>query len=155
MLAIRFRIAGKLRFLSHAETVKLFQRACVRAGMQLQYSQGYNPRPKMSLPLPRAVGVEPDEELLCLRLYRQPDQLSAVDYQSQVKAKLSAQLPDCCEVLSVSLAEPGSSFRPYLATYIVPVQQEYLNDRLRANIEHLLASESLKVRRASCVLRCA
>ena len=29
--AVRFRIGGALRFLSHAETMRLFQRACARA----------------------------------------------------------------------------------------------------------------------------
>jgi hypothetical protein len=69
-LVVKFKIGGSLRFLSHAETLRVLQRACVRAGINLQYSRGFNPRPKMSLPLPRPVGVESDDELLTLRAYK-------------------------------------------------------------------------------------
>ena len=64
---VKFGIKGNLRFLSHAETIRLFERACVRAGIKLVYSQGFNPHPKLSLPLPRTVGVESDDDLLYLR----------------------------------------------------------------------------------------
>ncbi|MBW7991664.1 MAG: DUF2344 domain-containing protein, partial [Planctomycetes bacterium] len=57
MLVIKFRIGGPLRFISHAQTLSVFQRACVRAGIEIRYSQGFNPRPRLSLPLPRPVGV--------------------------------------------------------------------------------------------------
>ncbi len=66
--AIRFRIGGALRFLSHAETARLWQRACTRAALPVRYSQGFNPHPRMSLPLPRPVGVAADEELLVVKL---------------------------------------------------------------------------------------
>ena len=72
LLAIRFKVEGTLRFLSHAETVRLLERACVRAGLRLRYSEGFNPHPKLSLPLPRPVGVESDEELLCLWVEQEP-----------------------------------------------------------------------------------
>ena len=70
LLVMKFRIGRSLRFLSHAETLSLFQRACVRAGIDLCYSQGFNPRPKLSLPLPRPVGVESDDELLAVRVLK-------------------------------------------------------------------------------------
>ncbi|MBN2271219.1 MAG: DUF2344 domain-containing protein, partial [Sedimentisphaerales bacterium] len=63
-MLLKFRIWGNLRFLSHAETMKVFQRACARAGLDVAHTEGFNPRPRLSLPLPRSVGVESDEELL-------------------------------------------------------------------------------------------
>ncbi len=71
LLAVRFKVEGSLRFLSHAETLRLLQRACVRAGLALRYSEGFNPHPKFSLPLPRPVGVESEDELLCLWVERE------------------------------------------------------------------------------------
>ena len=68
LLVIKFKIGGNLRFLSHAQTLMVFRRACIRAGIKIQYSQGFNPRPRLSLPLPRPVGVASDDELLCLRV---------------------------------------------------------------------------------------
>jgi radical SAM-linked protein len=144
---IKFKVAGKLRFLSHAEMLSVFQRACVRAGINVKYSEGFNPRPKMSLPLPRPVGVESDDELLYFRLSGAPDEQRAAEHQSRIKAELSAHLPEGCELLSVSLAEKGRSFQPCSVTYLLPVRTEYIDEKLKAAIAHLLASENLNIRR--------
>ena len=147
LLVIKFELRGSLRFLSHAETVKLFQRACVRAGIKMQYSRGFNPRPKMSLPLPRTVAVASDDDLLCLRVNRDLNEPPVTDYESRIKAGLSSQLPRDCELLSVEAAEANVSFQPTSATYILPVPPEYVNDKLKARVESLLASESLNLQR--------
>lgn len=142
-MLVKFKIWGNLRFLSHAETIKVFQRACIRAGIKIQYSQGFNPRPKLSLPLPRSVGVESDDELLCLRVEN-----SAESFDSeQFRAKLSAQLPEGCELLSVRLAEAKTSLGAGRATYVLAVQEDYLNEKLKTNINRLLESESINLQR--------
>jgi radical SAM-linked protein len=142
LLVIKFKIGGSLRFLSHAETVKLFQRACVRAGINMQYSRGFNPRPKLSLPLPRTVAVASDDDLLCLKINESTSNLCAT-----VKSKLSAQLPRGCELLSVEVTEANVSFQPTSATYILPLSAEYINRKVKDNVECVLASESLILQR--------
>jgi radical SAM-linked protein len=106
----------------------------------VSHSEGFNPRPKLSLPLPRPVGVEADEELLCLRVEGEVDEV-------RINSALAAQLPDGCDLISVNIAEPGTSFQPRSATYVLPARQEYLNEKTQATTERLLASESLHVRR--------
>ena len=143
-----------MRFLSHAETVKVFQRACVRAGIKTAYSQGFNPRLKLSLPLPRSVGVESDDDLLCLRIHREPSPVPhnpneprATSYESRIMAGLSSQLPDGCELLTVTMAETKISFQPSEATYMLAVRREYLNENLKDKIKRLLASANLNIQR--------
>ena len=147
LVLIRFKIGGSVRFLSHAETLKVFQRACVRAGMNIQYTQGFNPRPRLSLPLPRPVGVASKDDLLCVRMVRDPSESRTADCESRIQARLSEQLPEGFELLSVSVAEAGSSFQPRSAIYVLPVCREYLTDALQARIKHVLESESLKLDR--------
>lgn len=147
LLVTRFKIRGALRFLSHAEMLRVFQRACVRAGISVHYSQGFNPRPKISLPLPRPVGVEADDELLCIQITADPDEPRAAGHESQIKTELSAQLPEGCELISVSTAQSGRAFQPCSATYVFTVQPDCLNEGTRARIELLLASESLNIQR--------
>ena len=154
LLAVRFKVEGNLRFLSHAETLRLLQRACVRAGLALRYSEGFNPHPKLSLPLPRPVGVESDEELLCLWVEREPlpgaeldDETAGIDQQSRIMAALARQLPEGCTLLSVSAPETGASFHPRSATYVLPVKQAYFSEALKATAECLLASDHLPLRR--------
>ena len=141
---VKFKIRGNLRLLSHAETAKVFQRACVRAGIKIRYSQGFNPRQKLSLPLPRPVGVESDDDLLCLRVEALAESFDA----ERFKAGLSEQLPDGCELLSVRVAERKGSLQPEGATYVLPlIEDSRSNSRLRANIDRLLASETVNIQR--------
>jgi len=147
LLAVKFKIGGSLRFLSHAETLRVFQRACARAGIRVCYSEGFNPRPKLSLPLPRPVGVESDDELLCLRVEHDPAQAFSEADALRIKTELAAQLPEGCELLSVKIARAGISFQPRSATYILPVSPKDLDERLQTTVEQQLASETLPVRR--------
>lgn len=147
LLLVRFKIGGRLRFLSHAETLRVFQRACARAEVNIQHTQGFNPHPRLSLPLPRSVGVESDDELLCARVVCTPNELCNADYQTQIKARLSGQLPECFELLSVSIAKADISFVPSSATYVLPVRSQYLTSDLKARIKQVLASESLRLER--------
>lgn len=153
---IQFKVWGALRYLSHAEMLRLFQRACVRAGINVRYSQGFNPRPRLSLPLPRPVGVESDDEVLSLRVNKDNARRGLPHYYQaggkspalqKIESKLSAQLPEGCELLSVNVAESAASIQPRSAIYFLPVRPEYLNDALRVKINRLLSSESLTVRR--------
>ena len=146
-MLVKFRIRQNLRFLSHAEMVNVFQRACVRAGIDVQYSRGFNPRPRLSLPLPKTLGIESEDELLCLRVNRDPNEPQVTDYELRIKARLCEQLPAGCELLSVSIVEANRSFRPCSAAYVFTVKPEYQNENLRARIESLLASESLVLTR--------
>ncbi len=154
-MLVKFRVRGVLRFVSHAEMLKVFQRACARAGIEIQHSQGFNPHPKLSLPLPRPVGVESDDELLCVHVHKSKvaqehkdtDEEATYDLCSLIKTRLSAQLPEGCELLSESFAQTTKSVQPCSVTYIVPVQPECINDKLRARVENLLASESLTIER--------
>lgn len=148
LVAIKFRIRGSLRFLSHAETLRLFQRACVRAGIILRYSLGFNPRPKLSLPLPRSVGLQTDDDLLTLQIAGAESSFNAEGF----KAALSAQLPAGCQLLSVGVPKPKTSFLPRAATYLFELRQQhqtqdYLSERLKATVRHLLESENLNLQR--------
>jgi len=157
---VAFRIAGNLRFLSHAQTLSLFQRACVRAGINLCYSQGYNPqracvraginlcysqgynpRPRLSLPLPRSVGVEADDELLVLAVNRAPaGGGSADELAAETAAGLGAEMPEGCRILGARPAATGRIPIPASAVYTIVVRPEYHNRHLGRRIEELLAT---------------
>jgi len=146
MLVIKFRIGGTLRFISHAQTLSVFQRACVRAGIEIKYSQGFNPRPRLSLPLPRPVGVSSDDEMLCIRI-RKSTSLQQDCITTQVYNRISEQLPQGFELISISVVETNASFQPCSVTYLLALREEYINEELKATVKHVLASESLGIKR--------
>jgi radical SAM-linked protein len=122
---IRFRIFEAMRFLSHAETARVLQRACARADLPVRYSEGFNPHPRMSLPLPRPVGVEAEEELLVAKLREESGAVeNRAEREAAVKRALAAQLPQGMELLAVDLAAAGTSFQPQSAEYLLPLRAE-------------------------------
>ena len=59
-----FEKTGNAVWISHLDLMRLFQRAFKRAGLSLTHTQGFNPRPSVSIALPLSVGVESRCELL-------------------------------------------------------------------------------------------
>lgn len=64
MPRLLFEKKGNAVWISHLDLMRLFQRAFKRAGYALTHTQGYNPRPSVSIALPLSVGVESNCELL-------------------------------------------------------------------------------------------
>ena len=64
MPRILFEKKGNAIWISHLDLMRLFQRAFKRAGLPLTHTQGFNPRPSVSIALPLSVGVESSCELL-------------------------------------------------------------------------------------------
>jgi len=64
MPRILFEKKGNSVWISHLDLMRLFQRAFKRAGLPLTHTQGFNPRPSVSIALPLSVGVESSCELL-------------------------------------------------------------------------------------------
>ncbi len=64
MLRLLFEKKGNSVWISHLDLMRLFQRAFKRAGFSLTHTQGYNPRPSVSIALPLSVGMESVCELL-------------------------------------------------------------------------------------------
>ena len=59
-----FEKTGNAVWISHLDLMRVFQRAFKRAGLPLTHTQGFNPRPSVSIALPLSVGVESVCELL-------------------------------------------------------------------------------------------
>lgn len=64
MPRLLFTKTGDAVWMSHLDLMRLFQRAFKRAGLPLTHTQGYSPRPSVSIALPLSVGVESVCELL-------------------------------------------------------------------------------------------
>ena len=103
-LRLRFAKQGKVRFVSHRDVARAFERSLRIAAAPVAFTQGFSPRPKMSFGLALAVGHESRAEYLDLEL-RDPAHLDGL-----VDA-LDAGLP---EGLSVTGAATLSARAPAL-----------------------------------------
>lgn len=101
-LRIRFTETGKVRFVSHRDVARLFERALRKLRLPVAYSEGFSPRPKLSFGLALTVAHESEAEYLDVELTERPD----VD---DLPRALSAALPDGIDVEAVAELEPGSA----------------------------------------------
>ncbi len=109
-VAIRFSVAGDLRFLAHSDMVRHFERAVARAGLSIRYTEGFNPRPRLWLPLPRSVAVASEDEVLVLEL-DPPEPPERVLRRLEAHAVAGMKLRDAMEI------HPSGLPRPTEATY--------------------------------------
>ncbi len=95
MPRLLFEKTGNAVWISHLDLMRLFQRAFKRAGLPLTHTQGYNPRPSVSIALPLSVGVESHCELLDFDLDCQ--EITA----ESIQKRLNQSLVDGVRVLQV------------------------------------------------------
>ena len=63
-LRLRFKKEGLARFISHLDLMRTFERAFRRAELPIAFSQGFNPRPKMTFASALSVGISSSSEYL-------------------------------------------------------------------------------------------
>jgi radical SAM-linked protein len=69
-LRLKFSRGEELKFLSHLDLMRLWERAFRRAGIPLAYSEGFTPHPQIALAAPLLVGVTSEAELMDVSLSR-------------------------------------------------------------------------------------
>ena len=57
-MRLRFEKTGRAIYISHLDMMRTMQRVFARAGLELKYSEGFNPHPQISIALPLSVGTE-------------------------------------------------------------------------------------------------
>ena len=87
---------GDIRFLSHLEVIQVFFQAFRRAGVQMQYTQGFNPVPKASFSPALPVGTESLAEYLDI------DLIEAIQDEAEFLHDVNAQLPAGITIQSVA-----------------------------------------------------
>jgi len=100
-LRIRYAKRGRLRFTSHRDFSRAFERALVRARVPVAYSSGFNPHPRISYAGASPTGAASEAEYLEIGM-------SAVVDPGQLAADLDEALPSGLDVLEVVRAGGAS-----------------------------------------------
>src|SRR3954469_3304249 len=100
-IRIRYAKRGRLRFTSHRDFARAFERALRRAEVPMAYSAGFTPHPKISYVGASPTGAASEAEYLEIGLTREVD-LTALC------AALDTALPDGLDVVEAVVAGPGS-----------------------------------------------
>lgn len=138
-LRVRFTKQGRVRFLSHRDVARVWERATRRARLPVAYSEGFSPRPRLHFGLASSVGHESLAEYLDIDL-REPVPLDGLVEQ------LSGCLPAGLEVVAV--AEVGATAESLQAAIEVVSWQFVLDETpevCRERVEALMARPSVPI----------
>jgi radical SAM-linked protein len=105
-IRVRHTKLGKIRFTSHRDTARHWERAVRKAGVPLAYSAGFTPRPRMSFGLALPTGAESLAEYLDMELATEAVAVGDLD---GLAATFGAALPVGYEVTHVVPREAGSA----------------------------------------------
>lgn len=94
----KFYKVGSLQYISHLDLVRTMTRSLTRAGIPAWYSQGFNPRLKLTFSLPLSIGTQSECEFFDIRLVEQME-------PSEVKRRLNETLTDEMQIVDVYQSE--------------------------------------------------
>ena len=138
-LRIRFYRGEEIKFISHLDIMRLWQRALHRAGIGLAYSEGFSPHPKISLAAPLPLGVTSQAELM---------DILATKWVSPhfFTAAVSQQLPPGIEILQVypiALTMPSLQSQVAYTEYKVKMETEKGQKDIESALTSLLSVKHL------------
>jgi radical SAM-linked protein len=139
-LRIRYAKRGRLRFTSHRDFSRAFERALFRARLPMAYSSGFNPHPRISYAGASPTGAASEAEYLEIGLAEELD-------PEAVRRQLDASLPDGLDLLEV-VVSAGGSLADRLEASLWEITVTGVDaDTLAAGVERLLATPEIPVER--------
>ncbi len=145
---IDYKKHGYIKYTSHLDMLRFFKRAFKRAEIELEYSKGFNPHPKMGFALPLSLGYES----LCEMVEFETEQKIS---KEEVENRLKGIMPEGLEIKACRiLPTEGKSLAAIVdkASYdiILPADIEGLSeDRLQELAEGFMAQDEIIVMKLS------
>ena len=138
-LRIRFTRGHEIKYISHLDSMRLWERALTRAGIRIAYSEGFSPHPRLSLAAPLAVGVTGESELLDVYT---ADTVSPHWFTEAVNSQLPVGI-SIHGVQQVGAILPSLQSQVRQAEYRIEMDREDGPEDIESAIASLLLSKSL------------
>jgi radical SAM-linked protein len=119
----RFRVTfGKgeaVRYISHLDLMRTWERILRRAGLKLAHSQGFNPRPRLVFAAPLPVAVTSEAEIVDVVV---EDELSAAEFAARVQPALAPGI-DVLAAVELPLDGPAVMASVASSDYLVELSE--------------------------------
>lgn len=132
LIRVKYKKEDEMIFISHLDLQRLLQRAFRRAKINLSYSEGFNPHPKMSYGNALALGVESQGEYVDIEI---EDDIEVKEFLERI----NEQLPDGIKFVKgqeIGPKTPSLSSIIVYGEYIfnidleVPLSKEFVKSRV-------------------------
>jgi len=131
---------GRLRFLGQLDLGRTLERALRRSGLPVRFSEGFNPRVRMSFPCASPTSMASSCEIVEV-------QVLAPAGPDEVRTALGGALPADLPVLAAEAVPEGERLRLLEARYAVRARDEGAPLPVSGDLEALLAREAVPVER--------
>ncbi|MDO8491519.1 MAG: TIGR03936 family radical SAM-associated protein, partial [Dehalococcoidia bacterium] len=138
-LRVTFSRGEEVKYISHLDMMRLWERALRRADMPVAYSQGFSPQPRLSLAAPLAVGVTSEGEIMDLFIGKR---LSPYFFIKTMKSQLPKGI-DISKVVDVSIALPSLQSQVRYGEYKVVMETDKDQSALEDALETFLNKDAL------------
>ena len=139
---VRFAKRGRLRFLSHRDVARSFERAVRRAGIPVSHSHGFSPHPRLSWIGAAPTGTASEAVYVEIGLTREVD-------AAELAAALDAALPTGLDVVAAAVASPPALAERIDASEWIVELDGVAEADLRVAVDTLLALDTLVVERVT------
>jgi len=138
-LRLVFCKGAEIKYISHLDLMRAWERALRRAGLPLAHSQGFNPRPRLFFAAALPVGFTGRAEMLDILLERR---MELHDFAARLRVQLPVGLW-LESVNEVPMALPPLPGRVVAVEYELLVETEETAETIQARLAGLLAAQSL------------
>lgn len=140
ILRIKYKKENNMKFLSHLELIKTMERSFRRMNFNMMFSQGYNPKPKISYAAPLPVGVETECDFLDVELEEKVDIKELLGNQKQF-------LPNGLEFVDAKYRGKSKKLMSLVSdsAYIIQIctEENYTKEDIQSKLEAFEARETI------------
>lgn len=170
VLRVRFFKKGSLQYISHLDLVRTMMKIIVRANLPLWYTEGFNPKPKLTFAAPLSTGTESECELMDIRLTERIDPKLAVEllnsnmtdnmqateaYYPETKFASLAYLSYEIRIRTCGADEAlASACREALGAPTLPVMKKGKGEEREVDIKPLIKCLDCELCESELVIRC-
>jgi len=138
-LRLRFSRGEELKYISHLDLMRLWERVLRRAGIPMTYSEGFSPHPRISLAAPLPIGVTSEAELMDIVVRKA---ISHYFFLQSTKPQLPPGI-EVFEVEQVPLTAPSLQSQTQFIEYRVSARSDRTEDEIRGAVTATLQAEKL------------
>ncbi len=142
ILRLKAKKMGRLRFLSHLESLRMLERSMRRAGVPLKFSNGFNPHPNISFASPLPVGSLSDYEIIDV------DVINEFDFK-EIISNQTEYFPMEFTLVDGYFIENQKSLMSQVAQadYSVKINTDIKSEDIKEAIESFLSKESVIIKK--------
>jgi radical SAM-linked protein len=143
IIRCKFKKENDMIYISHLDLQRLLQRAFRRAEIQLSYSQGFNPHPKMSYGHALALGTESQGEYLDVEI---EDNISTEEFLKKINATMPSGI-EFVKAMEITKEVPSLASTIEYGEYMftIEVDKELSKEFIKTKVSDLMNNEEIVI----------